>query len=263
MAAKRSYSMWALAAIAGGVVLTAIEVVGAVGYLVSQNQPSYLIAGGAVVTVLAAILLPLAERCWRRRQYLFAALLMAALVPALSVIFTAALERTGGARDAAERDRQAVALRIGLARTAETEAKADADKAKAKADVECSRSANPKVDPRGPLCKAAGERADTKTKALQAAREELVKAGVVPRDPMAVRLAAVLPMSEEAISLYQPLVLPISISVLGLLLIAVGVHRPKPPKAKAKDKRKGKAKPKAKPPPQPSPAKVVPLRRVK
>lgn len=31
-------------------------------------------------------------------------------------------------------------------------------------------------------------------------------------------------MSEEAVVLYQPLILPLSISILGLLLIAVGAH---------------------------------------
>jgi hypothetical protein len=184
------------------------------------------------------------------------------LVPALSVIFTAAVERTGGAKDAADRDRKAIALRVGLTRTAEREAKAAADAAEAKAADECSRSVNPKANPRGPLCKAAEERADGKAKALKAARDEVAKAGVVPRDPMAARLAAVLPVSEEAIALYQPLVLPLAISVLGLLLVAVGAHSPKPPKAQAKGKRKQKAKPKAKPPPkQPSPAKVIPLRK--
>jgi membrane protease YdiL (CAAX protease family) len=64
--ARFRYSKWALTAIFCGVVLTAIEVVGAVGYLLSQDQPSYLVAGGAAVTVVAAFLIPLAERCWRR-----------------------------------------------------------------------------------------------------------------------------------------------------------------------------------------------------
>ena len=55
------------------------------------------------------------------------------------------------------------------------------------------------------------------------------------------RLAAILPVSEEAIVLYQPLVLPVAISVLGLLLISAGAHQPKPqkvPKRKGKRKRK-------------------------
>src|SRR5262245_2226912 len=109
--AKLSYSKWGCVAMTGGVILTAIEVVGAVGYLVQQDQPSYLIAGGAVITVVAAMLIPLAERCWRRGRRLLAAMLIVALVPALSLIFGAAVERTGGARDQANRDRQAIAQR--------------------------------------------------------------------------------------------------------------------------------------------------------
>jgi Ca2+/Na+ antiporter len=73
MATRRGYSKSALAAIVGGVVLTAIEVIGAVGYLLSQDQPSYLVAGGAVVTVVAAILPILARRCWQGGRYLLAA----------------------------------------------------------------------------------------------------------------------------------------------------------------------------------------------
>jgi hypothetical protein len=61
----------------------------------------------------------------------------------------------------------------------------------------------------------------------------VAKAGVVPTDPQARRLAAVLPgVSEEAVQLYQPLVLPVAISVLGLLLISAGAHSPKPKKVK-------------------------------
>ena len=53
--AKLRYSKRGVAAIASGVVLTAIDVIGAVGYLVSQDQPSCLVAGGAVVTWLDGI----------------------------------------------------------------------------------------------------------------------------------------------------------------------------------------------------------------
>ena len=99
MAKRIRYSKWALAAIVGGVVLTAIEVVGAVSYLVQQDSPSYLIAGGAIITVVAAMLVPLAERCWQRGRRILAILLALSLVPALSLIFSAAVERTGGVRD--------------------------------------------------------------------------------------------------------------------------------------------------------------------
>jgi hypothetical protein len=117
MAKKSTYSKWGLAAITGGVVLTAIEVTGAVSYLLSQEQPSYLVAGGAVVTLVAAGLPIIAGRCWRDRRYALALFLWAALVPAMSLVVGAAVERTGGARDQANMDRQAIAQRIELKRS--------------------------------------------------------------------------------------------------------------------------------------------------
>jgi hypothetical protein len=260
MATRSRYSKWALVAISGGVALTAIEIVGAVSYLVSQDSPSYLVAGGAVVTAASATLPILAGRCWRDGRYVLAILLWMALVPATSVVFTAAVERTGGARDAAIQDRQALAQRIELTRAAEKEAKAAVEAGEAKAAAECSRA--PKgADPRGPLCRAAESRADQSRQRLQAARDAVAKAGVVPTDPQARRLAAILPVSESAVALYQPIILPVAISALGLLLIAVGAHPPKRRRHKAAAKRKGR---KRKPRlgnqvrlPQPLPANVV------
>lgn len=252
--AIRSYSKWGLVAIACGVTLTAIEIVGAVGYLVSQDQPSYLVAGGAVVTAVAATLPILAGRCWRDRRYLLAILLWMALVPAMSVIFTAAVERTGGARDAANKDRQAIAQRIELTRTAEKEAKAVADADEAAAKAECASGRKAK-------CLGLEARADISRQRLEAARDAVAKAGVVPTDPQARRLAAVLPVTEEAVMLYQPLVLPVAISALGLLMIAAGAHPPKRRMArKTVGKRKRRRKPKAKRLPQPLPANVAILR---
>ena len=95
MATVIRYSKLSASAIAAGVILTGIEVYGSVSYLLSQSQPSYLVLGGAIVTAITAILLPLAERMARDRRYLLAALLLAAMVPALSIIVCAAVERTG------------------------------------------------------------------------------------------------------------------------------------------------------------------------
>ena len=239
MAKRLTYSKWACVAISAGTALTAVEVIGAVGCLVNQDQPSYLVAGGALVTVVAAILSPLAERCWRMRRHLLAILLWVAMVPALSLIFTAAVERTGGARDGANRDRQAIAQRIELTRAAERDAKAIADSDEAAAKAECSR-AQKGADPRGPACKSLEARADNSRQRLKEARDAVAQAGVVPTDPQARRIAAILLVSEEAVALYQPLILPLSISALGLLLIAVGAYSPKP--RKVSQKRTGKRK---------------------
>jgi hypothetical protein len=228
---RRSYSKWSIAAIVAGVVLTAIEVVGAVSYLVQQDSPSYLVAGGAVVTVVAAMLIPLSERCWRGGRRILAILLALSLVPALSLVFSAAVERTGGARDEANRHRQAVAQQIELKLAGVNEAKAVADEDESAAKAECATGRKAK-------CLGLEARADISRQRLETARTELAQAGVVPSDPQARRLAAILPVTEEAIVLYQPLILPIAISVLGLLLIAVGAHSTKPKVIPRRGKRK-------------------------
>jgi hypothetical protein len=253
MAKPTRYPKWGIAAIAGGVCLTAIEVYGAVSYLVSQEQPHYLVAGGAVVTVVAAILPILAGRCWGNGRYVLASLLWLALVPALSVILCAAVERTGGAKDTADRDRQAIALRAELARSAVKDAKTRLDAAEAAVLAE-TKSGGCKT-----ICEGFKEEAKAARKALSEARNTVAQAGVVPRDPMAARLAAVLPVSEAGIALYQPLVLPLAISALGLLLITVGAHTPKRRKAlKRKGKpRRRKSKPRARKLPTPLPANVA------
>jgi len=71
-------------------------------------------------------------------RYILAVLLWAAMAPALSVIVCAAVERTGGANDTAERGRQAVAQKLALAREAEKEAKAVADSDELAAKAECA-----------------------------------------------------------------------------------------------------------------------------
>jgi hypothetical protein len=232
MATKRRYSKWGIAAIIGGVALTGIEIYGAVSYLVSQEQPHYLVAGGAVVTLVAAILPVLAGRCWHHGRYILAVLLWAAMAPALSVIVCAAVERTGGANDAAERGRQAVAQKLALAREAETEAKAVADSDELAAKAECASGRKAK-------CLGLEARADQSRERLEAARSAVAQAGVAPKDPMASRIAAVLPIPEEAVRIYQPLILPLAISGLGLLLITVGAHQPRRRKAR---RRKGRRK---------------------
>jgi hypothetical protein len=58
---------------------------------------------------------------------------------------------------------------------------------------------------------------------------------------MASRIAAVLPIPEEAVRIYQPLVLPLAVSGLGLLLIAVGAHQPRRRKARRRKGRKRRA----------------------
>ena len=89
------------------------------------------------------------------------------------------------------------------------------------------------------------------------------ESGVAPKsDPMAARLAAVVPgLTEEAVLLYQPLALPLTISLLGILLIAAGARPARPVKPVVrKGKRKRKTR-KAKAQASVKPTNVVPIRR--
>ena len=123
----------------------------------------------SIAGVVAAILPILAGRCWRERRLLLALMLWAAIVPALSLIFTAAVERTGGASN---RDRQAIAQRIELTRSAEKEAKAIADAEEAAAKAECASGRKTK-------CLGLEARADQSRQRLEAAKDTVAKAGVV------------------------------------------------------------------------------------
>jgi hypothetical protein len=114
----------------------------------------------------------------------------------------------------------------------EAKAVAAEDEAADKADSATGRKAK---------CLGLEARADASRRRLETARTELANAGVVPSDPQARRLAAILPITEEAIQLYQPIILPVTISVLGLLLIAVGAHTPKRRKARRRKGRKRRA----------------------
>ena len=260
MAKPIRYSKVALASIAIGAAFTGIEVYGAVAFLLDQAQPNYLILGGALTTAAAATLIPLSERCLRDGRYLLGVLLLAALIPALSIVVTAAIERTGGARDRIAGDHQAKAAAIKLKNDAVADAKADLEGLKADEKRECN-SAKPGADPRGLRCKSAEKRTQEGRDRLETVRGKLADAGVAPKDPMVVRLAAVLPgISEADIALYHPLVLPLTISLLGILFIAAGAR---PQKRREVPTRKGKRKRRHRPvPSKPSERRnVIPLRR--
>jgi hypothetical protein len=100
-----------------------------------------------------------------------------------------------------------------LKHAAVNEAKAVADEDESAAKAECATGRRAK-------CLGLEARADQSRQRLEAARTALAQAGVVPSDPQARRLAiTILLVSEEAVQLYQPLVLPLAISALGLLLL--------------------------------------------
>lgn len=270
------YHPWRVGAMCSGVALTGVELWGALTYLVGQGQPSYLVAGGACVTILAASLPVLAERVWKDGRRVLSVLLYLMIIPALSVIVTAAIERTGSARDALTRSHDQHAYRIQLAKDDLAAAQAAHDEAldlqqeySAKAAEEGTRGGCKSIcQGLQAQAKAYGEAAQAAQVRVSQARQALAAIGPPTYDPMVSRLAAVLPLSEDQITLYQPLVLPLAISSLGILMIAVAASSPKArPRSGQKKKR---SPPRRRPVPkkklaavQQASGSVVPLRRTK
>jgi hypothetical protein len=114
-----------------------------------------------------------------------------------------------------------------LAEVEEAEAKVERDTTRKAAMAECSRADNPAADPRGPRCAAAEKREKEARERLDAARERLVSVGVAKvEDSGAQRIAAIVPLSEAQIALYQPLLLPIWLELSGLALLTYGLSQP-------------------------------------
>ncbi|HXF53361.1 MAG TPA: hypothetical protein VNK52_04485 [Hyphomicrobiaceae bacterium] len=211
-------SLGHLLALILGSALTGIEIYGCVEYLLSQQgRWSYIVAGGAFVTGCASVLPILAARAWRERRRWLAVMLGLAVFPALALVLGAAIERTGGARDAEQLARDAIARSIRLAEATVAEARAALAEREAAAARECSTG-------RGPICRGLEERAEAARARLAQARDALAQIGPPPVDPQARRIAAVLPLTEAQVQLYQPLILPMTISLLGILLLAYGAH---------------------------------------
>ena len=218
-----SYHPWQLLAIAIGISLTGIEVWGSGTYLLDQQGGwNYIVSGGIAITSLAAAIPFFAERAWRSKAYLRAVFLWLTLPLALSITLLAAVDRIGGARDVADRDRQVSQLAIGESR--------DAKKA---AEVELSTlSAQLLADRRSGVCSKCKDlegMVAAARKRVSEASVTVVQTGVAKKDPQAWRVAAILPISEEAVAIYQPLLLPAAIAVLAALLIAVGARGKAPP----------------------------------
>lgn len=217
--------------IAVGIALTGTEVYGCVEYLMGRHggQWSYIVALGAMVTASAALIPLLVEKCLAERNYLLALICCAAAFPALTTIFLAAVERTGGARDGVVAEQRQAAVKIAAAQRAEAYAQKKAD-----ADEDASRKAC--STGRGRACETMEDRARVSARALEDARKAVVKAGDLPLDPQARRISAMTGISEADIQLWEPLILPLTGSLLGILFLAVGgklENEPEPEKQEA------------------------------
>lgn len=189
-------------AIIGGAGLTAVATyMNAEAIAASEGWLSPLTIGTIILTISGAMALPLAEQAWKTGQWLKAAFLVLffSLVVAGSLLNT--LARTAAYRDGQVATGVATNARAELAREAYAAAQATV------AD-ECKK--------RGDRCRAAEAAVVTARNAL---------ATVAPAkaaDPAAARLSALLGISESAVALYVPLILPTALELGGFILLAFG-----------------------------------------
>ncbi|MBS0252413.1 MAG: hypothetical protein JSR78_15250 [Proteobacteria bacterium] len=211
---------WRTPILAAGLCLVGIETYGSVMYLLSRDGGfSYLVLAGAACTMLSGFLPWIGEKAWKDAQRLAGFFAFCILPLALSTIALAAIERSGSAMDAANMPVTAQSRRVQLADDAIADAKVALDKASAAASAECSTG-------RGPHCESLESREAQAQAKLDDARAKAGNVGANKTNALTSRLVAMLPLSEDQVTLYEPLVLPLTLSLLSVLCTAIGLGHP-------------------------------------
>jgi hypothetical protein len=164
---------------------------------------SSLVAAVTAASIGAAASLPLAERAAKAGQWAKALGLVVFFLLMVGVSLTASIARVGGKHDSEVSAVRVENARISLAHEAY-------ETAQRSAEAECATG-------RGPRCRAAEHTIVEARKALQSAPIKKVD------DSMARRIAAVLPVTEQQVQLYQPLLLPFALQLGGFVLLALGL----------------------------------------
>ena len=198
-----TYPIVKLVATALGIAICGVETWLNAEYIAqAEGWGSSLVAVVITASVGAAAALPIAEHACKSGQWLKGAGLILFFLLMAGFSLTSSLARMGGKHDGEVSAARAGNARVTLAREAY-------DAAKSAAEAECA-------DGRGNRCRAA-------EKAVTEARKGLQEAPIQRQeDPMARRIAAVLPVSQQTVELYQPLLAPLALQLGGFLLLAFG-----------------------------------------
>jgi hypothetical protein len=220
------------AALLFGIVFAICEVFGTYEYLhQDQGGITYVVVAGAAIAAAISLLPAWATFAWRGRPGLSLAIWLIFIV-ALGSVIASALARTGTATDIAQERREQIEKKEGQAARAVADAGRRLDLAndaldKANNDVIENASKKGCATNCAALLSAAVVRAEQEVKAvrigLDAAQRVEVSAPVGKTDSLAKRVAALLPVSEDAVRLYQPLIVPTLTSALSAVLTALGI----------------------------------------
>jgi len=181
----------------------------------------YQSVSAPIAVLVGALLLHLAEACRHERYYIRAVgfTVLAATAVLISVIAT--VNRVAGTHDA--RVAEAKTQNVGgeQAGLSLEDAKAALAAAISARQAECGNG-DPKQ--RGPQCRKKEDEERAARAALVPARQAVTAAGAqVVEDPGARRLAAVLPVLEATIQLYEPLLLPVWLELTALATLTYGL----------------------------------------
>jgi hypothetical protein len=194
-------------------VLAGCEVLGVYEYVREQNASAYILVASCTIALVTPGLPALGDWFWRGRQGLYCLGAWLAFAICLTIVLTAAIQRTGAATDGATQARAAAERATKIAEAAERQAKDDYTAAQSAALTECVVRAK--------RCMDAEDKAATARATLARARADLVSAPAgVQADPLAARLAGLLRMSEDQFRLMQPLMVPLALSLLSVLFFA-------------------------------------------
>jgi hypothetical protein len=199
-------------------------------YLAEQGTFNYIVKAAVGVT-LASVLLPyFATRAIKSRQRLLALATLAGLVLSVSVILTAGIHRTSSIADAAKAEQREAKRKLEAAKANVADAEA------ALADDKKLKTAECKTGVGNECKKLAGSGRQTLATTLDL-RKQYANTKEPPEDRTAERLSALAGgyISRQQIEMFQPMLVPVSVSFLAGLLITLapevdmpGAQRPAP-----------------------------------
>lgn len=215
-----------------GVIFAGCEVFGTYEYLYKdQDGITYVVVAGAAIAAAISLLPAWASFAWRGRPWLSLSIWVIFVV-ALGSVVASALSRTGSATDIAQERREQIEKTEGQAARAVADAGRRLDFAndaldKANADVIENASKKSCASNCAALLSAAVVRAEREVEAARiafdVAKRLEVDAPIGKTDLLSKRIAALLPVSEDAVRLYQPLIVPTLTSAMSAVLTALGI----------------------------------------
>jgi hypothetical protein len=196
------------------------EVTGTYEYLMrDQGAFNYLVKAGIGITIGSALLPVFANLAWRSGHRLRAVGIWMSFPLAVTFIFAAAIERTGGVADLTQQGRVSAKLARHLAERTETEATTALDMAMATVKKECDSGQGPKCT------KAQEEQAKAQTN-VTLARTALQRAPIEQQDAIAERIAALSQgaITPDQVRLYRPILGPMLLALFAGIFLWLGAH---------------------------------------